>query len=118
MGMLEDMKNDVMADAAEAMLDTPEAKKMLEVANPFVKPALKGLLKELGHDQKRFMLYYDTETNKLVFLTMKTENIKQFEVEGIDTEKDVFLIDPDEIKKGNVKDVVLAIIKKVGIKMM
>jgi hypothetical protein len=118
MGMIDEMKGEIMNDAAEAMLDSPEAKKMLDVANPFIKPALKGLLKELGHDQKRFMLYYDTESQKLVFLTIKTENLTQFEVQGIDMEKDVFLLDPEEIKKGNVKDVVLAIIKKVGIKFM
>lgn len=118
MGMIDDMKGDLMNDAAEAMLDSPEAKKMLEMANPFIKPALKGLLKELGQDVKRFMMYYDTETNKIVFLTIKTENLTEFKVEGIDMQKDVFLLDPEEIKKGEVKDVVIAIIKKVGMKVM
>ena len=118
MGMIDEMKQDLTNDVVDAILDDKKTQEMMKIADPFIKPALKGLLKELGHDQKRFMLYLDTETNKLIFLTIKTENLTEFKVEGIDMEKDVFIVDPEEIKQGNVKEVIKAIIKKVGVKMM
>jgi len=118
MGMMDDMKADITNDVVDAILDDKKTKEMMKIADPFIKPALKGLLKELGPDAKRFMLYLDTETNKLIFLTIKTENLIQFEVKGVDMEKDVFIIDPEEIKKGNVSDVIKAIVKKVGMKLM
>jgi len=118
MGLMDDIKADITNDSVEALLETEQAQKMMKMADPFVKPALKALLKELGKDEKRFMMYYDLETDKLVFLTIKTANLTQFEVEGIDMDKDVFVIDPHEIKKGNVKDVIKTIIKKIGMKFM
>lgn len=117
MGMIDEMKKDVTDNVVDAILEDKKTQEMLKVANPFIKPALKGLLKQLGPDDNRMMLFLDNETGLLCFMTMKTANIKQFEVEGI-TKDDIFTIDPEEIKKGNVTDVIKAIIKKVGVKFM
>lgn len=117
MGMMQDIKKDIMEDAMDAILETDKAKEMLKIADPFIKPALKNLLKELGPDDKRFMVYFDNASGLLCFLQMKTANIKQFEIEGVER-GDLFTIDPNEIQKGNVKDVIKAIIQKLGVKLM
>ena len=118
MGFIDEMKQDVTDNVVDTILSDPKTKQMLEIANPFIKPALKSLLKELGPDDNRLMLYFDNESQKLVFLKMKTANIKQFEVEGIDMDKDVFTVNPEDIKKGEVTDVIKAIIKRIGVKLM
>lgn len=117
MGMLDELKKDATDNVVDAILEDKKTQEMLKVANPFIKPALKSLLKELGPDDHRLMLYMDMETGLLCFLKMKTANIKEFEVEGV-TKEDIFTVDPEEIKKGNVTDVIKAIIKKIGVKMM
>lgn len=115
--MLDEMKQDVTDNVVDAILEDKKTQEMLKVANPFIKPALKGLLKKLGPDDNRMMLYFDNESQQLVFMTMKTANITEFKVDGI-TKDDIFTIDPEEIKKGNVTDVIKAIIKKIGVKFM
>ena len=117
MGMIDEMKKDLMSDAMDAILETEKAQQMLKIADPFIKPALKNLLKELGPDDKRFMVFFDNKSQKLCFLQMKTANIKQFEIEGMES-GDLFTIDPLEIQKGNIKDVIKAIITKLGVKIM
>lgn len=117
MGMIDELKKDATDNVVDAILEDKKTQEMLKVANPFIKPALKSLLKELGPDDKRMMLFLDNDTGLLCFMTIKTANIKAFEIEGV-TKEDIFTIDPEEIKKGNVTEVVKAIIKKVGIKFM
>jgi len=117
MGMLDEMKQDVTDSVVDAILDDKKTKEMLKVADPFIKPALKGLLKELGPDDNRLMLFLDNETGLLCFMKIKTANIKAFEIEGL-TKEDIFTVDPEDIKKGDVTEVVKAIIKKVGVKFM
>lgn len=118
MGIISDMKKDMTENVVDAILEDKKTKDMIQMANPFIKPTLKSILKELGPDEYRFMLFLDNNTGRLCFLKLKTDNIKSFEtVEPIKRE-DVFLIDPEEIKKGNVTDIIKAIIKKIGVKIM
>lgn len=118
MGIISDMKDDVMGDMVEFALDSPEAQKFLPVANKFIKPAVKNLLKKLGPDDIRFMLYFDNESQHLVLWTIKTANIKEFEVEGVDAKKDIFTLDPEEVKNGNIKDLIQVIMQKLGAQIM
>ena len=105
-----------------------------DTINPLTEPTLTGLLNELGNDDYRIAIFKDKQTGRLCLWKIKTSNINSFDVGEIKKEnvfvikpqdikesnnkKDIFKIDPQEIKKGNVKDVVGAIIKKVGIKLM
>lgn len=114
MGMLKELKQDMADNTVDAIMDDPKTQEILKISEPFIKPALKSLLKELGNDSKRFMLFFDTETKLICFMSMKTEDIKSFEVDNI-TKDNIFTIDPEEIKKGNIKNVIKSIIKKLGL---
>lgn len=118
MGMIDDLRKDVTDNVVDTLLADPKTQEMIKIANPFIKPALKSLLKELGPDDSRFMLYFDNESQKLVFWKMKTANIKELEVENVNAKEDMFIIDPEDIKNGEVQEVIKAIIKKIGMKLM
>lgn len=118
MGLIDEMKQDAMENVVDAILDDSKTQEMIKVAEPFIKPALKGLLKELGPDENRLMLFLDKESGQLVFWRIKTDNIKDFDLHEAPKKEDMFLIDPKEIQKGNIKDIIKVIIKKLGVKLV
>lgn len=117
MGMFDEMKEDAMADVMSTMLETEKGKEYMEMAKKFVKPALSHLLKELGPDDTRLMLYYDNESKRLVFMKFKTANVKAMDID-LDPHKDIYTIDPAEIKKGNIEGVIKDVMSKIGGKLM
>lgn len=116
--MIDEMKQDAMENVVDTILDDPKTQEMIKVAEPFIKPTMKGLLKELGPDINRLMLFYDNQTGQLVFWRIKTDNIKEFELNEAPKKEDMFFLDPKDIEKGNIKDIIKVIIKKLGIKFM
>lgn len=105
------MSEDIREDVAEAMLKNDTTQKLLKIFEPFIKPLLIGFLKKLNNDETRTMQFFDKKSGLLVFLDMKTENIKEFEVAGVQKE-DIFTIDPQEIHRGNVKGIIEQLINK------
>lgn len=112
---LEEMKEDMAAFAVEAILEDPKTKDMIKMAQPFVKPALKQLVNELGDDDVRFMLYIDRDSGAVVFQRLPTATIKEFSYEE-PIEDDLFILKAEDIE--NVEDLIKKLLTRFAPKFM
>jgi len=112
---LDEMKEDMAETIAEAILADPKTQEIMKMAKPFVGPAFKQLIKELGEDKVRFMLWRDPETGTVVFQRIPTDNIADLQYVSEPDPKDLFLIQEKDLN--NMDDLIKKLFAKFGTKL-
>lgn len=122
-----DAKSLMMESMIDAAMNDPGIKdKVTKLFSLFARPAFKQLLKMLGDDETRFMMYKDRDSGLVVFHKFKCKDevkddetessvIKEFSFTEVDQDKDIFTIDENDLESMDV--LAKKVMSKFGMKM-